>query len=312
MPAYSVLAASSDPNVLKMIKAALADEDLAAIFCGDGEEALESAWSLKSPPQPPLRLIVLEACLPKSDGFEVLHKLSEDVELGKIPSLMLIDPQQNPASLKASVRLSADDYLQKPFDMKELRSKIHSMTKHFRAHASPHPVTGLPGHPELEQHVLSRLVQGEAFELVSFDINHFRPFNDRYGAEKGNEVIRMVVQLIHNVLQSAGLPASNSVTLNHIDGDDFIIALPKGQGDPIRAGLREKFQSEVQKFYSKEEILKGFIFQKDRENKDQIFPLMQLATAVLGVFKEKFSHYGALVTEINEALHQSKVGSRDA
>lgn len=310
MPPYSVLTASSDPKIRDMAKTALSDEGLAAVLCGDGDEALESARGMKS--QPPLRLLVIEACLPKSDGFEVVRKLSEDANLGTVPSLMLLDPKQSPADRKASVRLGADDYLQKPFETEELRAKIHSMTKHFRAHAAPHPVTGLPGHPQLEQHVLARLAKGESFELVCFDINHFRPFNDHYGSEKGNEVIRMVVQLIRGVLQSAGMAADEEGALNHIDGDDFIIAAPQGRGADIRAGLREKFQSEVQKFYSKEEIRKGFIFQKDRENKDQIFPLMQLSTAVLGAAKEKFSHYGQLVAEINEALHQSKVGSRDA
>jgi len=310
MPSYSVLAASSDPKILDMAKAALADEVLAAVLCGDGEEALESVRGNKI--QPPLRLIVLEACLPKSDGFEVVRKMSEDAELGKVPCLMLVDPKQSPSARKASVRLGADDYLQKPFETEELRAKIHSMTKHFRAHGAPHPVTGLPGHPELEQHVLARLAKSEAFELVCFDINHFRPFNDHYGSEKGDEVIRMVVTLIRGVLKGAGIPSDEEGALNHIDGDDFIIAAPLGRSGKIRAGLREKFQSDVQKFYSKEEIRKGFIFQKDRENKDQIFPLMQLSTAVLGVSKEKFSHYGQLVAEVNEALHQSKVGSRDA
>ena len=121
----------------------------------------------------------------------------------------------------------------------------------------------------------------------------------------------MVAQLIRGTLKAAGLKAENG-TFSHIDGDDFIILVPTGKGDKVRGNLREKFQEEAQKFYSKDEIKKGFIFQKDRENKDQIFPLMQLSTAVLPVAKEKFTHYGALVSEIDEALHQSKVGSKDA
>ena len=234
MPAYSVLAASSDPAILDMAKAALTEEKRSPILCGGGAEALESAQTVKD--RPPLRLLVLEACLPKSDGFEVIRALSENPELKTVPCLMLLDPKQSPAARKSSVRLGADDYLQKPFEMNELRAKIHSMTKHFRAHAAPHPVTALPGHPELESQVLARINRGEAFELVCFDINHFRPFNDHYGTEKGDEVIRMTVQLIR--------------PLAHIDGDDFVILAPSGKGDKIRAGLKEKIQSETQKFSS--------------------------------------------------------------
>lgn len=308
MPAYSVVAASPDPKIREMEKEAIAEENLSAVLCGDGEEVLESVRNTKDPP---LRLLVIEACLTKTDGFEVVRILSEDENFKTLPSLMLLDPKQSPAAQKTAVRLGADDYLQKPFEQEELRAKIHSMTKHFRAHAAPHPVTGLPGHPQLEQALYARTNKGEAFELVCFDINYFRPFNDHYGSDKGDEAIRMVVHLIKGVLKSSGISSTEEGVMSHIDGDDFIIMAAQGRGDKIRRELREKFQSEVQKFYSKEEIKKGFIFQKDRENKDQIFPLMRLSTAVLTVAKEKFAHYGELVTEINEALRQSKVGSQD-
>ncbi len=307
MAQYSVLAASSDSKILDMAKAAILEEDLFPIACGDGEEALESARSAQNPP---LRLLVMEACLHKADGFEVLRALSDHKDLKKIPCLMLLDPKQKISGSPASLRLGADDYLQKPFEKSELRAKIHSMTKHFRPHASPHPITGLPGHPELENSLFSLLSKGETCDLVCFDINYFRPFNDHYGYDKGDEAIRMVAHLTQGVLKSSGIPDTPG-TLSHIDGDDFIVRVPSGKGDKVRKALKEKFQSEVQKFYSKEEIRKGFIFQKDRENKDQIFPLMRLSTAVLNAAREKFSHYGELVAEINEALHQSKVGSQD-
>ena len=42
-------------------------------------------------------------------------------------------------------------------------------------------------------------------------------------------------------------------------------------------------------------------------DKDQIFPLMRLSTAILIAAKEKFTHYGELVAEMNQALHQAKV-----
>ena len=159
--------------------------------------------------------------------------------------------------------------------------------------------------------IFSRLSGGKTLGMVCMDINHFRPFNDHYGSASGDQVIRTVVHLIKGILKSAGLSLSKEGSLSHIDGDDFIILAASGRGDEIRKALREKFQSEVHKFYSKEEITKGFIFQKDRENKDRIFTLMQLSTAVLKVTKEKFAHYGELVAEINEALRQSKAGSQD-
>lgn len=309
MAQYSVLVASSDPKIRELARSAISEEGLDPILCGDGEEALESARASKAFP---LRLLVLEAFLPKVDGFDVVRALSDDAATKEIPSLMLLDPKkQKAASPKTPARFNADDYLQSPFDEKELRAKIHSQTKYFRAHGAPHPVTGLPGHPQLETQVFNRFSRGEVFDLVSFDINFFRPFNDHYGTEKGNETIRLVAGLIEDALKSARLSKSEESAFAHIDGDDFFILVPARKGDAVRKDLRQKFQSQAQKFYTKEEIQKGFIFQKDRERKDQIFPLMRLSTAVLEVSKEKFAHYGEIVSETNELLRQSKVGSQD-
>jgi PleD family two-component response regulator len=320
MSQYSILAASDQKEIRELIRDASEREGLQSILCGDGEEALESAK--KNAESKKLKLVILEAFLPKLDGFEVVNKLHDFKETMDIPVLMLVgqnmaQPAQyhsggiQPQSLPTKIRLRADNYLQKPFEPSEIRAEIHSMIKHFRAHNAPHPVTNLLGHPFIEQEVFSRLNKGEKFSLLWIDINHFRPFNDHYGMDRGNEVLKMTVALIQKVLQSLNLEDSEKPFLAHVDGDDFILILPEQKADQLKQELRDQFQEQILKFYSQEERKKGFFYEKGRDQKDQIFPIMNLSMIVHKVTIENFIHYGHLVSICNGLLHQTKIGAQD-
>ncbi|OGR83963.1 MAG: hypothetical protein A2636_04325 [Elusimicrobia bacterium RIFCSPHIGHO2_01_FULL_64_10] len=310
----SVIAASEDPAIREMVRSACAAEGFEPILCGSGKEAIESA---RKEDGSPVRLVILESFLPRTEGADAARALAGLPRTSQAPVLMLIDERAPslPGTKSAGsglqsitrVRLTADDYLRKPFQPQEIRSRIHSMTKHFRARNAPHPVTSLPGHPQLEQEIFSRLGRGDTIGLVAMDINHFRPFNDHYGTQKGNEVIRFVKDLIQKFPQAAG----PSGFLAHIDGDDFVLLAPVQEAAAVLDKLRAEFRSGIQRFYAKDEVKKGFFHEKDRSDKDQIFPLMSLSTAVIEITHETFAHYGELVSEMDEMLRQSKVGSQE-
>ena len=316
----SVLGASDDPKIRELVRQAIQAEELEPVICGDGLEVLESIKESGASAMP--KLIILEAFLPKVDGHEVVNQLQSNETARQIPILMLIGQKGagttayqsgaiSPQALTARIRLKADNYLQKPFELKEIRSEVHGMVKYYRPHNSPHPITGLPGHPQMEQEVFNRFVRGETFVTLWLDINHFRPYNDHYGANRGNEVLKMTAGLIQKLVRSEKFPENQKAFLSHVDGDDFILLVPEENADSIRQTLREELQEEIFKFYSAEEREKGFFYEKGRDKKDQIFPLMSPSMALLKVTMEKFVHYGQLVSESNELLRQTKVGAQD-
>lgn len=297
------LIASTDSKIREIAQNAFQSEKLDAVLCGDGSEVLES---LKELGAANVRLIVLEAFLPKVDGFEVVRRLAEFPVSKETPALMIIPRSGASAEPHLRIRLNADDYLEKPFEAEELRQKIHSMVKYYRPHEAPHPVTGLLGHPQFENEVFTRLSRGDRFATVWLDINHFRPFNDHYGRDKGNAVIKKVAELIRKTL---GGKNSDSVPIAHVDGDDFVILVPQENAQAIADELKSGFDGATSEFYSAEEKKRGFYYEKGRDQKDQIFPLMTLSTVVLNVSMEKFRHYGQLVSQAGDLLHQAKVGS---
>lgn len=316
-----ILVASDDPNIRELVKTAALNENLDPILCGDGLEAVESIKE-SGVPVSNFKCVVLEAFLPKIDGYEVVKQFQEIPFIKEAPVLMLIGKSAQgssrfqsgagePKTVQTKIRLLADNYFQKPFTLGEIQSEIHGMVKHFRKHNAPHPVTGLGGHPQMEQEVIGRLSKGETFTTLWIDINHFRPFNDHTSSEKGDEVLKVVMELIQKVLKETQNLSILKPYLAHVGGDDFILLVSKEAGDKIKSRLREEFSQTILKFYSKEEQAKGFFYEKGRDQKDQIFPLMNLSMAVLEVSMEKFLHYGHLVSESNELLRQTKIGAED-
>ncbi len=75
---HSILIASFDPKIREMGRSAAEAEGYPSILCGDGAEALDSAKNAGDS----IRLIVMEAFLPKVDGFEVARQLEEFPRMG--------------------------------------------------------------------------------------------------------------------------------------------------------------------------------------------------------------------------------------
>ena len=86
----------------------------------DGEEGLQKVNEF----QPDL--IVLDVMMPKLDGFQVLERLRMQEETKFVPVLMLTAKSKMPEKIKGLQR-GADDYLTKPFDYKELSTRVKSL-----------------------------------------------------------------------------------------------------------------------------------------------------------------------------------------
>ena len=77
------------------------------------------------------------------------------------------------------------------------------------------PISGLPGNLIIEKHIEQSLESKHEFKLLYFDIDNFKAYNDIYGFEKGDIIIKTLAQIIKEVI-----PKSEFV--GHIGGDDFI------------------------------------------------------------------------------------------
>ncbi|HET9589922.1 MAG TPA: response regulator transcription factor [Anaerolineales bacterium] len=89
---------------------------------GDGRAALESARRLKPD------LIVLDIMLPELDGFEVARILRKEM----ITPILMLTARDDEIDRVVGLEMGADDYLTKPFSMRELMARVKAQLRRAR------------------------------------------------------------------------------------------------------------------------------------------------------------------------------------
>jgi signal transduction histidine kinase/DNA-binding response OmpR family regulator len=104
--------------------------------CSNGREALDVLARMKKNSSLP-DLILSDVMMPVMDGFEMLRALKADPRLAAIPVIMLTARAGLEDKLEG-LRIGVDDYIAKPFDMQELKVRIHNLLrKHMAARVDP-------------------------------------------------------------------------------------------------------------------------------------------------------------------------------
>lgn len=119
MAGSKVLVVEDDQTLLEVLKYNLIKEGYAILSAADGVQALDVARGQKPD------LVVLDVMLPKLDGFEVCRILRREMT---VPILMLT-AKAGETDKVVGLELGADDYMTKPFSMREFLARIKAMLR---------------------------------------------------------------------------------------------------------------------------------------------------------------------------------------
>jgi two-component system OmpR family response regulator len=114
-----ILVVEDDHNLLETIKYNLIKEGYEALIAVDGAEALEIARQQKPD------LIILDIMLPRIDGFEVCRILRQEMT---VPIIMLT-ARADETDRIIGLDTGADDYMTKPFSIRELLARIRALLR---------------------------------------------------------------------------------------------------------------------------------------------------------------------------------------
>jgi two-component system alkaline phosphatase synthesis response regulator PhoP len=118
--APTILVVDDEPNIVELVRLYLRSEGYQVEVAYDGREALEKASTLHPD------LVVLDVMMPELDGYEVTRRLRQDG--GKTPVIMLTAKGED-ADKVEGLDLGADDYLAKPFNPRELVSRVRAVLR---------------------------------------------------------------------------------------------------------------------------------------------------------------------------------------
>jgi DNA-binding response OmpR family regulator len=114
-----VLVVEDEPTLGEAIAARLRAEGFTTRLAGDGPSAVRAAQEYAPD------LIVLDVMLPGFDGLEVCRRIQAE---RAVPVLM-VTARDDEADLVEGLRTGADDYLTKPFSMRELIARVHALLR---------------------------------------------------------------------------------------------------------------------------------------------------------------------------------------
>lgn len=147
------------------------------------------------------------------------------------------------------------------------------------------PLTGLPGNMAIEMEIEKRLSEKKPFSLCHVDLDNFKPFADKYGYAWGSEVIKEVAHILTENVHTIDLDGD---FVGHVGGDDFIVITGPERAEQVCQKIVEEFDRRSMRFYSEKDRQKGFIIGKDRQGKQQNFPLVTMTIAVVTDDGSKF------------------------
>jgi two-component system, chemotaxis family, response regulator Rcp1 len=128
----NILLVEDNPDAVLMVREALGGNELIRELhvAPDGVEAigfLRREGRYNTAPRP--QLILLDLCLPRKNGFQVLAEIKQDESLKDIP-VIVMSTSHSEEDIMACYRLHANCYISKPLDFDEFCRNIISMV-HF-------------------------------------------------------------------------------------------------------------------------------------------------------------------------------------
>jgi len=154
-----VLVVDDEKNIVDIVVFNLKKEGYDIIFALDGEEGLKKA--LEEDPD----LILLDIMMPKLDGFEVCKKIREKKET----PIIMLTARAEEVDKVLGLELGADDYVTKPFGVRELMARVKANIRRKAANSSN------------EDHSNDDIV---AYGDISID-------SKRYEVKRGSEIINL-------------------------------------------------------------------------------------------------------------------------
>ena len=277
-----ILIADDDPDILDVIRITLEAEGYEVLEAHDGKEAVDMIK--KCTPD----LLITDFKMPKICGDEVCKILKQDILIQHMPIIMLTGKGEVLDKIQG-INAGADDYIVKPFEPQELVARVKMVLRRTGRDLDANLLTRLPGNVSIINELRIRITENELFAVCYVDLDKFKAFNDKYGFEKGDEVIKNTARILISSLQQKGTPQD---FIGHIGGDDFVVITTPEKVDELCKKIIADFTAMVPGLYNKEDLEKGYIIGKDRQKKIKKIPLLSISIGVVTNDKRKIEHVG--------------------
>lgn len=255
---------------------------------------------------PPGSLIVPYSMRAEGAETSLVEALKNDTIYGHLPMITTVT-----ADALGQIdwdELRVDDFIVEPFDETTLLARVAICLARAQRDLNANPLTGLPGNIAIIREAESRLRSGETFCVAYLDLDHFKPFNDKYGFLRGDEVLRMTARILVNAVRALD---RKDTYVGHVGGDDFICILPCDVARDACEQVIQNFDLLIPNFYDEEDRILGAIHSIDRQGDSRTFSLMTCSIAIVDTSMHPIKHIADVSARAAQVkkLAKSFVGS---
>ena len=232
-----VLLVEDDQAVRYMLLAWLQAWGYPVVTAENGDDA----WNILMQDGSP-ELLIMDWMMPGIDGVELCRKLRK-VQSNFYRYILLITAKSKKEDVACALEAGADDYLAKPFDFVDLRSRLTVATRilsvqddlikardSLRDQATVDGLTGVWNRAafldlfrgELDRAARTRTMTG----LLMLDLDHFKKVNDTFGHAAGDAVLKETATRLKGALRSYDF-------LGRYGGEEFFITLPNASRNQL-------------------------------------------------------------------------------
>jgi GGDEF domain-containing protein len=257
---------------------------------------LEDSRDLLDPPD----LLVLEKDFSGKNGdVALIRAVKACLQKANIPILLVMDEVQLHSELDWD-RYPVDDILSRPFTPEHLLVRIRLAESRMNRAFDSNPLSRLPGNTSIIRAIQRVLEKPDGYAVCYVDIDNFKPYNDRYGFSRGDEVILMVARVVVNVVDEI---ARKDSFVGHIGGDDFVFIVREEMMDLVCKKILMNFDLVRNMFLSAEDIAVGEFVGCDRQNRETRYGLLSLSIAVVPTAGASYRHYGEVSSVATQLKH---------
>ncbi|MFP4474973.1 MAG: GGDEF domain-containing protein [Desulfatibacillaceae bacterium] len=164
------------------------------------------------------------------------------------------------------------------------------------------PLTGLPGNNLIKQEIENRLSMSSLFAVMYFDLDNFKPFNDHFGFGQGDQVIRLVGNLLKDMVTNWDPLA----LIGHVGGDDFVVVCRSQGIGALCETILERFARQSGALYPDDVLDEGHYMSIDRKGRSKRYRLLSMSIAVVTTERRAYGGYAHLASVASEVKKKAK------
>ncbi|UCF01917.1 MAG: diguanylate cyclase [Deltaproteobacteria bacterium] len=217
----TILCVDNDPGIRELLHEIITHLGHRVITAVDGIDALEKLTDDH------FDIVITDISMPRMDGIELIKRIKTDFDDVDVIAITAYEMTYKYTDI---IALGASDFISKPFNIDELEAKLNRILRERRLRlglrrlSTRDGLTGLYNRRYFDDnliHEASRAFrQNYGLYLLFIDLDGFKAYNDKYGHQQGDKLLRALAEVILDNIRKDVDSACR------YGGDEFVIILP--------------------------------------------------------------------------------------